>query len=72
MRIQINERFHVYMQGGLKAVIWTDVFQSVVMLAGLITVAVTGSLEVGGIKKVWEINQRYGRINFFEYVAIML
>ena len=38
------------------------------MLAGLITVAVTGSIEVGGLKKVWEINQNYGRINFFEYV----
>ena len=47
-------------------------FQSVIMLAGLITVAVTGSLEVGGIKKVWDINQRYGRINFFEYVPIIL
>ena len=48
--------------------VWTDVFQSVIMLAGLIVVAVTGSMEVGGLKKVWEINQNHGRINFFEYV----
>ena len=47
---------------------WTDVFQSVIMLAGLVTVAVVGSMEVGGVTKVWEINQNYGRINFFEYV----
>ncbi|KAJ7384424.1 hypothetical protein OS493_021836 [Desmophyllum pertusum] len=53
--------------GGLKAVVWTDVFQSVIMLAGLIIVAVTGSMEVGGLKKVWEINQNHGRINFFDF-----
>ena len=50
--------------------IWTDVFQSVVMLAGLVIVAVTGSIEVGGLQKVWEINKDHGRINFFEYVFI--
>lgn len=49
---------------------WTDVFQSVIMLAGLVTVAIVGSMEVGGVKKVWEINQNYERINFFEYVHI--
>jgi len=53
--------------GGLKAVVWTDVFQSVIMLAGLVTVAIVGSMEVGGVKKVWEINQNYTRINFFDF-----
>ena len=48
--------------------VWTDVFQSVIMLAGLLIVAVRGSLEVGGLSKVWEINKKHGRINFFEYV----
>ena len=57
------------LQGGLKAVVWTDVFQSVIMLAGLVIVAVTGSIEVGGLQKVWEINREHGRINFFEYVS---
>ena len=57
------------LQGGLKAVVWTDVFQSVIMLAGLVIVAITGSIQVGGLQKVWEINQKYGRINFFEYVS---
>ena len=49
--------------------VWTDVFQSVIMLAGLVIVAVIGSIEVGGLQKVWEINQKHGRINFFEYVS---
>ncbi|RMX60095.1 hypothetical protein pdam_00004501 [Pocillopora damicornis] len=53
--------------GGLKAVVWTDVFQSIIMLAGLITVAVSGSLEVGGLSKVWEINKKHGRINFSDF-----
>lgn len=56
------------LQGGLKAVVWTDVFQSVIMLAGLVIVAVSGSIEVGGLQKVWEINQKHGRVHFFEYV----
>ena len=59
----------IILQGGLKAVVWTDVFQSVIMLAGLVIVAITGSIQVGGLQKVWEINQKYGRINFFEYVS---
>ena len=31
---------HVYLQGGLKAVIWTDVFQAVIMFAGLFSVLI--------------------------------
>ena len=57
-----------FIQGGLKAVIWTDVFQCVVMVGGLVTVAVKGSMEVGGLSRVWEINKDFGRLNFFEYV----
>lgn len=53
--------------GGLKAVVWTDVFQSIVMIAGLIAVAVSGTYQVGGVKKVWEINEKYDRLNFFNF-----
>jgi len=52
--------------GGLRAVVWTDVFQSVIILAGLIVIAVGGVVEVGSLRKVWDVNQRHGRINFFE------
>lgn len=54
------------LQGGLRAVVWTDVFQSVIILAGLIVIAVGGVVEVGSLRKVWDVNQRHGRINFFE------
>lgn len=53
--------------GGLKAVVWTDVFQSAVMVGGLITVAVIGSVEVGGLAKVWEINEHFNRTTFFDF-----
>uniref|UniRef100_A0A7N9ANT1 Sodium-dependent multivitamin transporter n=1 Tax=Mastacembelus armatus TaxID=205130 RepID=A0A7N9ANT1_9TELE len=39
--------------GGLKAVIWTDVFQTVVMFAGQLAVIVVGSSQAGGIGEVW-------------------
>ena len=55
-----------YLQGGLKAVIWTDVFQSLIMISGLIVVVIVGSIEVGGFDKVWEINKEFGRLEFFE------
>jgi len=53
--------------GGLRAVVWTDVFQSVIILAGLIIIAVGGVVEVGSLREVWDINQRHGRINFFDF-----
>lgn len=53
--------------GGLKAVIWTDVFQSMIMVAGLITVVIVGSNEVGGFDQVWKINKDFDRLNFFDF-----
>ncbi|KXJ26985.1 Sodium-coupled monocarboxylate transporter 1 [Exaiptasia diaphana] len=53
--------------GGLKAVIWTDVFQSMVMIGGLIAVVIVGSIEVGGMDEVWRINKEFGRLTFFDF-----
>ncbi|XP_076016317.1 sodium-dependent multivitamin transporter-like isoform X2 [Genypterus blacodes] len=39
--------------GGLKAVMWTDVFQTVVMFAGQLAVIVVGTSKAGGIGEVW-------------------
>ncbi|XP_059173612.1 sodium-coupled monocarboxylate transporter 1-like [Physella acuta] len=51
--------------GGMKAVIWTDVFQSVIMLAGILAIVIQGTLKVGGMSRVWEINEAWDRIKFF-------
>ncbi|XP_029983117.1 solute carrier family 5 member 6 isoform X2 [Sphaeramia orbicularis] len=39
--------------GGLKAVIWTDVFQTLVMFAGQLAVIVVGVHQAGGLSEVW-------------------
>ncbi|XP_018331292.1 sodium-coupled monocarboxylate transporter 1-like isoform X2 [Agrilus planipennis] len=48
--------------GGIKAVVWTDVIQTVLMLLAIILVIVKGSLDVGGFGVVWERNWISGRI----------
>ncbi|XP_038076692.1 sodium-coupled monocarboxylate transporter 1-like [Patiria miniata] len=53
--------------GGIKAVIWTDVFQTLVMFAGLLAVIIQGSIAFGGFKNIWQINQDGGRIIFNEF-----
>ncbi|XP_052104371.1 sodium-coupled monocarboxylate transporter 1-like [Mytilus californianus] len=51
--------------GGIKAVIWTDVFQSFVMLAGIMAILIKGTLVSGGVKSTWTIANENGRLNFF-------
>ncbi|XP_033644557.1 sodium-coupled monocarboxylate transporter 1-like [Asterias rubens] len=50
--------------GGMKAVLWTDVFQMCVMMAGFLAVIIQGSILLGGFKKAWEIADNGGRIDF--------
>ncbi|CAG2165233.1 unnamed protein product [Oppiella nova] len=51
--------------GGIKAVIWTDVLQGSLMILGVLVVIVTGIIEMGGLKELWDINERGGRLKFF-------
>lgn len=53
--------------GGLKAVIWTDVFQCAVMFAGFFAVLIKGTMQIGGIGKTWEIAYEKGRVNLFNF-----
>lgn len=59
-------RVRFFTQGGAKAVVYTDTFQTLVMVVGVIVVIVQGCVEVGGGPAVWEINQENGRIEFFK------
>lgn len=52
--------------GGLKAVIWTDVFQTVVMFAGQLAVIVVGVLQTGGPTEVWRKVREGNRISALE------
>ncbi|XP_067151007.1 sodium-dependent multivitamin transporter [Apteryx mantelli] len=49
--------------GGLKAVIWTDVFQTLVMFAGQLAVIAVGARRVGGIGRVWRVADEAGKIS---------
>uniref|UniRef100_A0A7N8YIH1 Solute carrier family 5 member 8, like n=1 Tax=Mastacembelus armatus TaxID=205130 RepID=A0A7N8YIH1_9TELE len=53
--------------GGLKAVIWTDVLQMVVMLAGFVAVIARGAILQGGLTKIWEDAREGGRLNAFDF-----
>uniref|UniRef100_A0A8C7I551 Sodium-dependent multivitamin transporter n=1 Tax=Oncorhynchus kisutch TaxID=8019 RepID=A0A8C7I551_ONCKI len=48
--------------GGLKAVIWTDVFQTIVMFAGQLAVIIVGAHQAGGMGEVWRKAMNGSRI----------
>ncbi|ELU01000.1 hypothetical protein CAPTEDRAFT_107400 [Capitella teleta] len=48
--------------GGMRAVIWTDVFQSGIMLCGIIAILFKGCMEVGGISEAFHYAQLEGRV----------
>ena len=50
--------------GGLKAVVWTDVVQCIVMVVGFIAVISAGCSAQGGFTNVWETAEERGRIDF--------
>ncbi|CAH6786916.1 sodium-dependent multivitamin transporter [Phodopus roborovskii] len=52
--------------GGLKAVIWTDVFQTLVMFLGQLVVIIVGSARVGGLGHVWEVASQHKLISGIE------
>lgn len=47
--------------------IWTNVFQAVIIMASLIALTVQGTNNAGGFDKVWEIAEEGGRIDFLRY-----
>ncbi|CAF1301176.1 unnamed protein product [Adineta ricciae] len=48
--------------GGLKAVIWTDVLQTFVVLIGLLATIIQGLIKLGGFKRTFSIASQGGRI----------
>ncbi|KAG8229118.1 hypothetical protein J437_LFUL009587, partial [Ladona fulva] len=52
--------------GGLKAVVWTDALQTLLMFSGIISVVWIGTDAVGGFSEVWKRNEEGHRIEFFK------
>ncbi|GFV45201.1 putative sodium-dependent multivitamin transporter [Trichonephila clavipes] len=48
--------------GGMKAVLWTDVFQAILMFAALFVIIIKGLLLLGGIRNIFEIAKEGGRL----------
>jgi Na+/proline symporter len=54
------------LQGGLRAVVWTDALQAVLMFVSQLIVLYLGAQKLGGWANVWEINNQGQRIEFFK------
>ncbi|GFN74484.1 sodium-coupled monocarboxylate transporter [Plakobranchus ocellatus] len=52
--------------GGIRAVVWTDVFQLMVVWAGLLALMFKGAHDVGGWGKVWDIADKGDRLPRFD------
>ncbi|TDG96819.1 hypothetical protein EPR50_G00232850 [Perca flavescens] len=53
--------------GGLKAVVWTDVFQLGVMLAGFLSVVIRSVVVQGGVLPIISDSKQGGRLNFWDF-----
>lgn len=52
--------------GGMKAVLITDVFQSLLMFAAIFSIIICTLIKAGGIGPIWEAAEKGGRIEFFK------
>ncbi|XP_056382672.1 sodium-coupled monocarboxylate transporter 2 [Hyla sarda] len=53
--------------GGLKAVVWTDAFQMVVMVVGFLSVLIEGTIQNGGPSKVWQTAINGSRLDIADF-----
>ena len=53
-------------QGGIKAVVWTDAFQILIITVGMVALLIKGVLEVGSIDLVIQRVKDGGRMPYFE------
>jgi sodium-coupled monocarboxylate transporter 8/12 len=59
-------RIHFPLKGGLKAVVWTDVFQVGIIVAGFASVIIQASVTQGGINAILSDAYNGGRLNFWK------
>ncbi|XP_075535903.1 putative sodium-dependent multivitamin transporter isoform X2 [Dermacentor variabilis] len=53
--------------GGMKAVLWTDLFQSILMFVSMFAVVGVGTYRMGGVSNVWNEALAGGRIEFLNF-----
>ena len=59
------------MQGGVKAVVYTDVFQTLTMLFGVLAVIAVICVDFGGVDEIRKIAMEGGRMDMFKYVTVL-
>ncbi|XP_077515843.1 putative sodium-dependent multivitamin transporter isoform X2 [Amblyomma americanum] len=53
--------------GGMKAVLWTDLFQSILMFLAMFAVVGVGTYRMGGVYNVWNEALAGGRVEFLNF-----
>ncbi|XP_013117905.1 putative sodium-dependent multivitamin transporter [Stomoxys calcitrans] len=53
--------------GGMKAVLITDVFQSILMFAAIYAVIIVSAIKAGGLKEIWSVAAENERLNFDDF-----
>lgn len=53
--------------GGIKAVVWTDVFQIFLMFSSMLLVAIKGAYNIGGFGYVFDLAAKNQRVEFFNF-----
>ena len=63
--------FSFHYQGGLRAVVWTDALQVVVMVAAVVVITALGTYQVGGPSEIWHKALEAKRIQFLKYATYL-
>ena len=53
-------------QGGVRAVVYTDILQVFVLMVGILVIMVTALVEVGGLGRMWDIAWEHGRVELWK------
>lgn len=64
--------YHMFLQGGLKAVLWTDALQNVFSLLAVVFIIILGVHQLGGTNKIYNIAKEEGRVELFKSVTLWL
>jgi len=53
--------------GGMKAVMWTDTIQVIIMFGSMLGVIIKGNVDAGGFAAVWNANSLSGRVESIDF-----
>ncbi|CAG0918662.1 unnamed protein product [Notodromas monacha] len=56
--------------GGLRGVVWTDVFQITIMFVSLLSICTYGIVKAGGIVEVFEVCSKFDRLKVFKAILL--